>query len=211
MSEEKKDLTVHGRMAVIKHELGKLEIKKSGHNKFVGFKYHELNDFIHVINELNFKHGINDHVLIDSENNICSITLTNTDNSEDSYTTAVPYKEAEMLASGGKDSKVDAIQRMGSTITYNRRYLYMTAYNIQESDGVDGQEQTAKAPKKETTPELKKLSAKGFEKQCMLIETGKVAEAVLRSNMTEKGYMITEEQEVLLNQAVGAYNLINKK
>jgi hypothetical protein len=48
-----------------------------------------------------------------------------------------------MLASGGQPSKVDDIQRLGSTITYMRRYLYMTAYNIQENDVVDSLDQNA--------------------------------------------------------------------
>jgi len=43
-----------------------------------------------------------------------------------------------MLSKGGGASTVDAIQRLGSTITYNRRYLYMAAYDITESDSVDG-------------------------------------------------------------------------
>jgi len=137
---EKKVKTIHERMALIKSELGKTKIAKSGHNKFAGFKYHELSDFIEHINELNVKHCVNDFVLIDEENKKCSITLTSWDNAEDSYTIIIPFREAEMLAKGGAPSNVDAIQRMGSTVTYNRRYLYMTAYNIQESDGVDTQE-----------------------------------------------------------------------
>jgi hypothetical protein len=137
----KKEETVHERMAIIKNELAKREIKKSGHNKHAGFKYHELSDFMEHINELNYTHGVNDCVHIDEAANECRITLTNVHNPEDNYTIITPFREAQMLSKGGGASNVDAIQRMGSTITYNRRYLYMTAYNIQENDAVDGNEQ----------------------------------------------------------------------
>jgi hypothetical protein len=148
--------TIHERMAMIKSDLSKTKIKKSGHNKYAGFKYHELSDFIEHINELNVKHGVNDFVVIDEETRSCSITLTSWSDSQDSYTLKIPYREAEMLAKGGAASNVDAIQRMGSTVTYNRRYLYMTAYNIQESDGVDSNEQNgSKVPANQ--PQPKKL------------------------------------------------------
>ena len=137
--------TIHARMALIKAELAKTEIKKSGYNRFAGFKYHELGDFIQVINALNEKYGVNDFVTIDKENG-AALTLSCVDN-ESSYTVHVPFEAAEMLAKGGAASNVDAIQRLGSTITYLRRYLYMTAYNIQENDAVDAVEQPTKAAK----------------------------------------------------------------
>lgn len=155
MSEKKeqKPLTIHGKMAQIKKELGETKIAKSGHNKFAGFKYHELSDFIAVINNLNLKHGVNDVVEIDEANSECRLTLVNVDSLEDKIVVRTPFREAEMLGKGGAPSNVDAIQRMGSTITYNRRYLYMTAYNIQENDGVDVQEPVEKKPT--PTPQAK--------------------------------------------------------
>jgi hypothetical protein len=47
-----KEKSIHSRMSEIKSELAKIEIKKSGHNKFAGFKYHELQDFMVHINQL---------------------------------------------------------------------------------------------------------------------------------------------------------------
>ena len=186
---EKTRKTIHERMALIKSELGKTKIAKSGHNKFAGFKYHELQDFITHINELNVKHEVNDFVLIDEENKRCSITLTSWDNAEDSYTIVIPFREAQMLAKGGAPSMVDEIQRMGSTVTYNRRYLYMTAYNIQESDGVDSQEQSkpkAKANFKEG----------GFENALEAVRNGKTT-----ADKIVSVYNVTAEQLQQLKEA----------
>lgn len=142
--------TIHARMAAIKEELSKMEFKKSGVNKFAGFKYHELSDFMGAINSLNLKHGVNDSIRISTDE--AGLVLTNVENDEDVYRVSVPYVNAEMLGKGGAPSNTDAIQRLGSTITYLRRYLYMTAYNIQENDGVDSQEQVARSQAKTKQP-----------------------------------------------------------
>lgn len=183
--EKEKTLSIHARMALIKKELSNKKIPKSGHNKFSGFKYHELNDFIQLINELNEEHGVNDVVNIDEQIGRCSITLYNSENSEDSYTIVTPFREAEMLGKGGAKSTVDAVQRMGSTITYNRRYLYMTAYNIQENDGVEnGSNTVAKQPKKKG-----KLTEERFQKALDLLWKKEITVAEIEE------YDLTQEQK----------------
>ena len=132
------NMNIHARIAKVKLDLTKKEIKKSGHNKFAGFKYHELQDFLEHIVELNDKHGINDTIHIDPQTGVAKLRLTNADNKEDYAETIVPYVEAQMT------SKTDPVQRMGATITYMRRYLYMTAYAIQENDAIDSADPTEK-------------------------------------------------------------------
>ncbi len=184
--------TVHARMSAIKAELAKIEIKKSGHNKFAGFKYHELQDFMVHINQLNQKHGINDLVEIDEDKKECRITLINVDAKDDFYIVSVPYREAQMLGKGGTPSNVDMIQRMGSTITYNRRYLYMTAYNIVESDSVDSQEPVKTPP----TPPAK-LPAVDFNGAVEAIKSGKatLAQILKTRSVTDAERKALEEVE----------------
>jgi hypothetical protein len=186
--------TVHARMSAIKAELAKIEIKKSGHNKFAGFKYHELQDFMVHINQLNQKHGVNDLVEIDEDKKECRITLINVDAKDDFYTVSVPYREAQMLGKGGTPSNVDVIQRMGSTITYNRRYLYMTAYNIVESDSVDSQEPTKTPPAK--------LPPVDFNGAVEAIKSGKATlEQILKSrSVTDAERKALEEVELVTNK-----------
>jgi hypothetical protein len=143
---ETKTKTVHARMTAIKAELSKCKIPKSGKNKYSGFSYHELPDFMPFVNELNAKHGVNSTPKFLKKQGICILTIVNVDDKTDKYEIIIPYVEAQMLAKGGEPSVVDAIQRIGSTLTYNRRYLYMAAYDIVENDGVDSLPQQA-APK----------------------------------------------------------------
>jgi len=182
---EKKTATIHARMAKIKKELSDTKIEKSGFNKFAGFKYHELSDFIEVVNKLNDKHGVNDVVNIDKISGSCTLTLYNVEDAKDFITVVTPYEEAQMLGKGGAPSNVDKIQRMGSTITYNRRYLYMTAYNIQESDGVDSNDTTPPKPTpKKTTPKpIIPPKPKMREDGKLEVPTKKDMDACLHHNM----------------------------
>ena len=186
--QETKPLTVHGKMAQIKSILSKTKINKSGYNEYAGFKYHELADFIEHINKLNFVVGVNDQINIDEVNNNCSLTLVNTEDKDDHYTVSVPFTHVEMLAKGGAPSNVDRIQRLGSTITYIRRYLYMTAYNIQESDGVDSMEQPTKLPAKEKSQPTT-LTEERFNKALDALEKKQTTVQEIEK------YDLTEEQK----------------
>jgi hypothetical protein len=155
MDSKEKTVGLHHRMSQIKMELSKCKIPKSGHNKFSNFYYHELTDFMPFINELNVKHGVNAYPKFLKQEGICVLTLVNSDDKEDFYDVVIPYIDAEMLSKGGGASVVDAIQRLGSTITYNRRYLYQSAYDIVESDGVDSLPPNESEKEKTPTPQPK--------------------------------------------------------
>jgi hypothetical protein len=149
-------LTVHAKMALIKKELSAIKIPKSGFNRHTNVSYHELSDFLNLISVLNEKHGVNEFCEISEKEQECRITIVNTEDSSDYYTIRTPYKNAQMLGKGGSPSNVDEIQRAGATVTYNRRYLYVTAYSINENCIVD-----AKEP---VTPELPDFTEENFEK-----------------------------------------------
>ena len=116
---------------------------------------------------------------------MCS-TLVNSDDKDDFYEVIIPYVEAEMLAKGGDKSVVDAIQRLGSTITYNRRYLYQTAYDITENDGVD-----SLPPIENTTKPT--LTADRFNEALKSIANGKYTAEKLKAE-----FLLTKQQLELL-------------
>jgi hypothetical protein len=190
--------SVHTRMALIKAELSRCKIPKSGKNKFSGFVYHELTDFMPFINELNAKHGVNTFPKFLKKEGICVLTVVNAFDSTDKYDVVIPFEEAQMLAKGGEPSVVDAIQRMGSTITYNRRYLYMSAYDIVESDGVDALPQgDDKNPPKQTPQPEAKPTPKDFN---ALYDAAKKDPTLVAKAFSQ--YSLTKEQSDLLNQII---------
>ncbi len=119
-----KEMNIHQRIASIKKELQKSALKKTGYNKFTKSYYYELSDVLPRIIELNEEYGINDTFDINNESAHLSLSTNNSETS----TTTIPFVMAEMQAS------VDPIQKLGATITYLRRYLYLTAYGIADTE-----------------------------------------------------------------------------
>jgi len=102
-------------------------LKKSGHNKFAGYQYFELGDFLPSINEIfdvlklcsviSFDKDLATLRIIDTEAGGC-ITFTS------------PMAEANLKG-------CHPIQNLGAVETYSRRYLYVTALEIVEHDALD--------------------------------------------------------------------------
>jgi hypothetical protein len=66
------------------------------------------------------------------------MTIFNVDNPGDFIVFTSPMKEIEPIISNKTGGEVtNAIQRLGSVETYQRRYLYMIALDIVESDSIE--------------------------------------------------------------------------
>jgi hypothetical protein len=102
-------------------------LKKSGHNKFAGYQYFELGDFIPTINQIFNEVGLCGVVSYDSE--IASLTITDTDDGTNIIITS-PMAEANLKG-------CHPIQNLGAVETYTRRYLWVTAMEIVEHDALD--------------------------------------------------------------------------
>lgn len=113
------------------------ELKKSGNNKFSGFMYFELGDFLPHINEIFDKLGLYSHFYIDGEK--ATLTIYNVDNPEDEILTFyTPVASAEVFKKGSStDLAMLPIQILGSQHTYLKRYLYLNALEIVEGDVLD--------------------------------------------------------------------------
>lgn len=108
-------------------ELQNKKLKKSGENKFAKFKYFELGDFIPEVNKMFYENKMF------SNFSICGdiATLVITDNEDKSFQTFTSN-------TANADVKgCTAIQSLGAVHTYLKRYLYLNALEIVESDMLD--------------------------------------------------------------------------
>ncbi len=132
-------MNIYEKIQLVKKELSERELKKSGENKFAGFKYYELGDFMPSIIELCEKHKLftqvtftNDEgilVIVDSEDrNAVKMENGMLDYNCIKYTS--PMRDLELKGA-------NAIQALGGVQTYLRRYLYMNAFDIVEADMFD--------------------------------------------------------------------------
>lgn len=106
----------------------KSELKKSGQNKFAGYKYFELGDF--VIPALNiFKaHGLS--AIISFGKDMATMTIVDVDKPEDKIVIESPMSTAALKG-------CHEVQNLGAVQTYLRRYLWVAALEIVEHDALD--------------------------------------------------------------------------
>jgi len=116
----------------IRVELQNSTIKKSGKNKFQGFTYYELKDFLPKLNELMLAHGVNDIISI-SEGH-ATLTLVK---GEDRETYAIPFTVYETPVGNSNKKTMQDIQYLGALNTYYKRYLYLNAFGITDGEVID--------------------------------------------------------------------------
>ena len=138
---EKKDYTkmnVYQKLAIARAELGNRPLKKSGFNKFSGFSYFELSDFIaeitKIFKDLNlvsvFKIKPNDLGI-----ETAYMDIINADNPNDIVSFEASTAEAAVKGAS-------TIQILGAKHTYMRRYLWLEAMEIAENDAQDAQDKS---------------------------------------------------------------------
>ena len=121
----------------IRVKLQNSKIKKSGKNKFAGFDYFELADFLPRLNELMLEEGINDNFKITNE--VASLTLIKGEEKQEYTMPFVLFKTP--LNKSGQPSMQD-IQYLGALNTYYKRYLYLNAFGITDGEVIDSMDNT---------------------------------------------------------------------
>lgn len=146
-------MSVYGKLQKARVMLLSSDIKKSGMNKFAGFQYFELADVLPAITKIFYEIGLCGVVRFTSD----TATLTIYD-AQDANHGSIEFTSPLVYADM---SKSQAIQNLGSTHTYMRRYLWLMAMEIVEHDAVDAapQEEKPKPIAKPKTPPP--LSGKG--------------------------------------------------
>jgi len=118
---------VLARLIAARAEFQTMPIKKSGHNKFAGYSYFELGDFLPAIQVAFNKWGLVDVISFTPE----MATMTIYDVIDGSFVTFTsPMADAQLKG-------CHPIQNLGAVETYQRRYLYVTAMAIVEHDALE--------------------------------------------------------------------------
>jgi len=119
--------SVHKKLMAARISLQEAPLKKSGHNKFAGYSYFELGDFIPTITEIFYNIGLCGVVSFGKE--LASLTITDTEDGSEIVLTS-PMAEANLKG-------CHPIQNLGAVETYTRRYLWVSAMEIVEHDALD--------------------------------------------------------------------------
>jgi hypothetical protein len=141
-------------------------LNKSGHNKFAGYKYFELADFLPSVQQIFQEKGLVD-VISFTETLATMIVFDIEDGSSVSFTS--PMGSANLKG-------CHEVQNVGAVESYQRRYLYTTALAIVENDVLDAVTgDDAKPVVKEVVKEVVKQVA-AIEKPDQKMLLGKLIE-----------------------------------
>ena len=120
-------MSVYKKLQQARLALQNTKLSKSGKNKFAGFEYFELGDFIPQVTSIFEKVGLCGIVSFTAETAYLTVHETEGDG-------FVTFTSPLVMA---ENAKGQAIQSLGSTHTYFRRYLWLMCMEITENDVVD--------------------------------------------------------------------------
>ena len=136
-------MSVYIKLNLVRIELQSSQLAKSGHNKFAGYKYFELGDFMPTVNTLFNKHKLCGVVSFVSD--LATLTITDAEDGSQVVITS-PMGSANLKG-------CHEVQNIGAVETYQRRYLWVAALEIVEHDVLDNGSIPIEPPKKaEPTP-----------------------------------------------------------
>jgi hypothetical protein len=134
-------MSVHKKLMAARVKLQSIQMKKSGLNKFAGYSYFELGDFIPHVQTIFNDIGLCGVVSFSTE--YAQLCITDV---EDGTVVVITSPMAEANLKGAHP-----IQNLGATLSYQRRYLWMAAMELVEGDAIDSAP-PVEAPKPQPKP-----------------------------------------------------------
>lgn len=169
----------------IRVKLQNAKLKKSGKNKFAGFDYFELADFLPKLNELMLEEKVNDRFYIKDdyatlelqkgeETNIYTMPFV-------LFETPVNVKQNQTTGEIREVKSMQDIQYLGALNTYYKRYLYLNAFGITDGDVIDSMDNN-EMDKKNSIDYRQKLIAYCNEKNIDMNEIAKTYKLNAKTN-----------------------------
>ena len=123
----KANMEVYRKLAIARAKLRAQVLKKSGKNKFAGYDYFELGDFLHPTLQIFDDLGLIGIVSFTKDE--ASLSIVDVDNGGEIVITS-PFGSAALKG-------CHEVQNIGAVETYQRRYLWVAAMEIVEHDALD--------------------------------------------------------------------------
>ena len=124
-------MNVYSKLVAARKSFHSKQLKKTGHNKFAGYDYFELGDFLIPALDSMAECGLS--AVISFDEAIAKMTIVNCDAPEEQILVTSPMSSCEMKG-------LHKVQQLGAVQTYLRRYLWVAALEIVEHDAIDASE-----------------------------------------------------------------------
>lgn len=177
---------VYAKLQAARIKLHSTELKKSGHNKFAGYSYFELADF--VVPALKIFDSLSLCGVVSFGKELATLTIVDLESGEKIEITS-PMSTAALKG-------CHEVQNLGAVETYIRRYLWVAALEIVEHDALDASEPVKEEPKLDESKVEAYLSQIAFAQN----------ENELKKVHTE-AYKYTKDSKVHVDKVIAAKNL----
>lgn len=138
-------MNVYQKLNDARAEFHSLKLEKTGHNKFAGYKYFELADFLIPALAVFKKHGLCGTISFGCGANIAKMCVVNVDKPDEYIAFESPMGSAALKG-------CHEVQNIGAVETYQRRYLWVAALEIVEHDALDSSEPLKAEPDMRANP-----------------------------------------------------------
>jgi hypothetical protein len=156
-----KPIGIYAKLIKARVMLQSRQINKSGHNKFAGYKYFELADFLPAVQDIFAEVGLVDVIQFTAD--VATMHLIDTQDGSSVVFTS-PMGSAQLKG-------CHEVQNIGAVETYQRRYLYVAAMAIVEHDALDSSEPIKEEPEKpKAKPKLETVKGKDAPWQITIAE-----------------------------------------
>lgn len=205
-------MKVYAQLNAARKQFHTLQLKKTGLNKFAGYSYFELGDFLIPALNVFEQNGL--CAFISFGKDIATMTIVAT---EDGSSIALTSPMAEANLKG-----CHPIQNLGAVETYQRRYLWVSALEIVEHDALDSSApvetktdgKTVRAVYKETVkqPALGGIGADIPEdEQVWLREVAGYISGLVRADKIESAHAKLDEYQIDETQSLYMQSFLDPK
>ena len=174
------------------------QLKKSGLNKFAGYSYFELSDFVVPALQIFGQQGLTSVIRFGKE--IAEMQIINVDKPDESITITSPMSTAALKG-------CHEVQNLGAVQTYIRRYLWVAALEIVEHDALDSTT-GRKGDAPVTTPRGGIGDDLPDDVKEFLRELANSVEALIKAGQAVDALAMIDEQELESDQKIYLSNFL---
>lgn len=140
---------IYEKIQFAKEEILKANLKKSWKNQFAGYDYFELSDFLPFIVQTCNKFWL--FTSVSFNETTATLKVVNCEKTDEVVEITSPMKELELKG-------CNQIQALWGVETYQRRYLYMSLFDIVENDMFDATTTEEKSEPKTVKEKLQQMN-----------------------------------------------------
>lgn len=191
-------MSVYTKLNDAREKFHKLKLTKTGQNKFAGYSYFELGDFLIPALDVFKEVGLCAYISFGAD--LATMTIVDIsppDGKPETVTITSPMSEASLKG-------CHPIQNLGAVQTYLRRYLWVAALEIVEHDALDSSEPIK--PKASTIPASPKTADLGLSNDELSYITD-MSEAIKEMTPSEALDLILAAN-LEENQTVALWNML---